>query len=196
MFRIFCIAAAFWATALAAGAAQAETVVGKVIEVADGATVTVLSREGSSLHRVRLAGISAPPANSVLGSRAREGLRRIIRGRIVRIDANALDSAGMMIGTIEIVRSEAECPVPARCKLPIDPGVSQLTAGYAVVDEQTIQFRSEERQQRYAAAQAEAKFHKRGVWQGHRPVVRANTDYEDNAGVYPLRAPEPLTGRR
>lgn len=196
MFRLFCIATGLFAAALATGAAQAEVVVGKVVEVTDGATLTVLSKTGASLHRVRLAGISVPPADSVLGSRAREGLRRIIRGQIVRIDANALDSAGMMIGTIEIVRSEAECPVPARCKSPIDPGVSQLTAGYAVVDEKTIQFRSEERQHRYAAAQADAKIHKRGVWKGHRPVARATTDYEENAGVYPLRAPEPLTGRR
>lgn len=196
MFRIVCIATGFWAAALAAGAVQAEIVVGKVVEVADGATLTVLSKTGASIHRVRLAGISAPPADSVLGSRAREGLRRLIRGQIVRIDANALDSGGMMIGTIEIVRSETDCPVPANCTLPIDPGVSQLTAGYAVVDEQTIQFRSEERRQRYAAAQADAKSHKRGVWKAHRPVVRANTDYEENAGVYPLRPPEPLTGRR
>jgi|CXWL01.1.fsa_nt_gi endonuclease YncB( thermonuclease family) len=196
MFRRFCIATGFLAAVLAASAAQAEVVVGKVVEVTDGATLTVLSKSGASLHRVRLAGISAPSAQSVLGSRAREGLRRIIRGRIVRINANALDSAGMMIGTIEIIRSEEDCPVPANCRLPIDPGVSQLTAGYAVVDEQTIQLRSEERQQRYAAAQAEAKTHKRGVWKAHRPVARANTDYEENAGVYPLRAPEPLTGRR
>lgn len=196
MFRVFCIATGFLAASLAAGVVRAEIVIGKVIEVADGATLTVLSKTGSSLHRVRLAGITAPPTDSVLGSRAREGLRRIIRGQIVRIDANALDSAGMMIGTIEVVRSEEDCPVLARCKLPVDPGVSQLTAGYAVVDENTIRFRSEELQQRYATAQAEAKSRKRGVWKGHRPVVRANTDYEENAGIYPLRAPEPLTGRR
>lgn len=196
MFRLFCIATGFLVAALAAGGAQAEIVIGKVIEVADGATLTVLSKTGASLHRVRLAGISAPPVDSVLGSRAREGLRRIIRGQIVRIDANALDSAGTMVGTVEIVYSAAACPVPAQCKLPIDPGLRQLVAGYAVVDEETILFRSEERQQRYATAQAEAKAHKRGVWQAHRPVVRATTDYEENAGVYPLRTPEPLTGRR
>lgn len=196
MFRVFCIATGFLVAALAASAVQAAIVIGKVIEVADGATLTILSKTGSSLHRVRLAGVTAPPVDSVLGSRAREALRRTLSGKFVRIDANALDSAGMLIGTVEIVYSAAECPVPAHCKLPTDPGFRQLSAGYAVVDEETIQFRSEERQQRYAAAQAEAKKQKLGVWKANRPVVRAKTDYEENAGIYPLRAPEPLTGRR
>ncbi len=196
MLRAFCTAIGFWAIALAAGPASSEVIEGKVIEIADGATLTVLSRQGASLHRVRLAGISAPAVDSVLGSRARESLRRIVRGKTVRIDANALNSSGLVIGTIEIVHSTADCPTHANCKLPSDPGASQLTAGYAVIDEETILFRSEERQRRYLAAQEDAKSHKRGVWQAPRPVVRATTDYEENAGVYPLRPPEPLTGRR
>ena len=67
MNRLLALALVFAASPACAGVIE-----GRVIEVSAGATVTILSRGGASMRRVRLAGVAAP---------ARRAKRRIRRHR-------------------------------------------------------------------------------------------------------------------
>src|SRR5450432_1630910 len=77
--------------------AFAEVIEGRVVEVPDGGTVTVLAREGASLHRVRLAGIDAPGRERPYGNNARASLRRLAVGKTVRVETTAIDAKGLLI---------------------------------------------------------------------------------------------------
>ena len=143
--------------------ASAGLIEGRVIEVSDGDTITVLARQGSSMHRVRLAGVDAPPAASQLGGLARENLRRIVRGKQVRVDTMAMSPKGVLIGVVQVYPNPKDCG-GAGCEAAIDPGLSQLTAGMAGLDKANLAYQSEEAQRRYAFAEAHARTNKLGLW--------------------------------
>ena len=58
--------------ALAAGV-QAETIIGRVVKVVDGDTVTVLDSQMVQ-HKIRLAGIDAPEKTQPFANRSKESL--------------------------------------------------------------------------------------------------------------------------
>jgi endonuclease YncB( thermonuclease family) len=147
---------------LAAGPALAGVIEGRVIEVLDGATLTVLTREGASIHRIRLAGIDAPGKDKAISGSARESLRRMVRGKTVRVETNAIDTRGLLIGNVEIHRTPKDCnnqPCPA-----LDPGLTQLTSGLAVIDKKNLSHQKPAAQKLYMTAQAQAKANRLGVW--------------------------------
>ena len=147
---------------LAAGPAPAGVIEGKVIEVLDGATLTVLAREGASIHRIRLAGIDAPGKERAIGGSSRESLRRMTRGKTVRVETNVIDARGLLVGNVEIRRTPYDCnnqPCP-----PLDPGLKQLLSGLATIDKKNLSHQSPDAQKRYADAEAQAKANRMGVW--------------------------------
>ncbi len=93
---------------LAAGAAQARVLEGRIIEVLDGDTVTVLSN-GTSTHRIRLLGIDAPERGQPHGDLAREHLRRLVRGKAVRVEWERMDDYGRIVGVLLISESAQRC---------------------------------------------------------------------------------------
>jgi micrococcal nuclease len=147
---------------LAAWPALAGVIEGRVIEVLDGATLTVLAREGASIHRIRLAGIDAPGKEKAIGGSSRESLRRMARGKTVRVETNAIDPRGLLVGNVEIHRTPKDCnnqPCPT-----LDPALSQLAAGLAVIDKKNLSHQTPAAQKLYLAAQAQAKANRLGVW--------------------------------
>ena len=148
---------------LAAWPAFAGVIEGKVIEVPDGATLTILSKEGASIHRVRLAGIDAPGKDRAIGGSSRESLRRMARGKVVRVETASIDARGLLVGTVLIERNPKECGHQP-CAPLYDPGITQLSFGLAKVDKSNVMFHSPESQKLYADAQAQAKAHRLGVW--------------------------------
>lgn len=147
---------------LAAWPALAGVIEGRVIEVLDGATLTVLAKEGASIHRIRLAGIDAPGKEKAMGGSSRESLRRMTRGKTVWVETNAIDARGLLVGNVEIHRTPKECnnqPCPT-----LDPGLTQLTSGLAVIDNKNLSHQKPDAQKRYLAAQAQAQSNRLGVW--------------------------------
>jgi len=72
-----------------AGTVHADGLVGKVIKVADGDTLTILV--GKEAHRVRLAGIDAPEKKQPFGNRSRQNLSRLAYGEQAQADCPKRD---------------------------------------------------------------------------------------------------------
>lgn len=151
------------ALVFAAWPALADVIEGRVIEVSDGATITVLATEGASMHRVRLAGIDAPGRDRTYGSNARESLRRLVAGKTVRVETTAIDARGLLIGVVLVVRSPKECG-DQPCAPVLDPGLSQLSFGWAVIDQANLGRQSDAAQKQYAVAEAQARARRVGLW--------------------------------
>lgn len=168
-------AVAALALLFAAWPAFAGLIEGRVIEVPDGTTLTVLSNQGASIHRIRLAGIDLPGKNSAMAGSSRENLRRLARGKTVRVDASTIDARGMLVGHVLIVRGPKDCgsqPCPAL----LDPVISQLSFGLAVIDGSHLAQQSADSQKLYREAQAHAKANRLGVWRetALTPVAQEN----------------------
>ncbi len=156
---------------LAAAPAVAGTIEGRVIEVPDGASITVLAKEGSSIHRVKLAGIDAPGKERAIGGSSRESLRRMTRGKTVKVETTTIDARGLLVGVVLIERSPKDC-TQQPCAPVFDPGVTQLAFGLAKIDKFSLPRHSEETQRLYMTAEAQARTERRGLWRegAHSPA--------------------------
>jgi endonuclease YncB( thermonuclease family) len=159
--------------AVAAGSASAGIIEGRVIEVVDGATITVLSSAGASLHRVRLAGIDAPRKGRDQEGTSRASLRRLASGKTVRVETGAINSKGLLVGAVLIVPDPKECGKDA-CAPFVDPGLTQLGNGLAVIDKSNLDMHRSGTQARYLTAQAQAKANRVGVWRDPHFQLRAD----------------------
>lgn len=173
--------------ALAVWPAAAGLIEGRVIEVTDGDSLTVLSKSGASIHRVRLAGIVVPPRSHPFGDRSRENLRRLLIGRSVRLVSSTLDARGQLVGVVWVTQKEAECRVKP-CPDKLDAGQVQLTKGLAWVDEEQMPRHSAEVQKTYAEAELHAREHRIGLWRDPGPPIRADLRSGD---IRPLRIDDP-----
>ena len=82
---------------LAAG--DLPTIIGKVVAVADGNTLTILDYHNVQ-HKIRLAGIDAPERKQAFGTKAREALADKAFGRFVGVELSGVDRYGREIGRI------------------------------------------------------------------------------------------------
>lgn len=94
-----------WAAALLAVAlllappALAETVLGPVVAIADGDTLTVLTEQREQV-KVRLSEIDTPERGQPWGNRARERLAALTFGRQVEVAVQDTDRYGRMVGRV------------------------------------------------------------------------------------------------
>ena len=63
---------------------------GKVVGVADGDTVTVLSKNNDQI-RIRLYGIDAPESAQAFGAKAKQSLANMVFGKVVRVEEKDRD---------------------------------------------------------------------------------------------------------
>ena len=88
------------AAALAlACAAQAETVTGKVVGVANGDTITVLDADKVQ-HKIPLAGIDAPVKKQAFGNRSKESLSDLVFDKTMNVEKEKRDRYGRQIGKV------------------------------------------------------------------------------------------------
>jgi endonuclease YncB( thermonuclease family) len=129
---------------------------GKVINVHDGDTVTVLDRDNKKFH-IRLQGIDAPELKQEFGSVSQQNLSRIVLGKQVSIFWTKVDKYRRTVGTIKIAGR--------------DQNIEQVKAGLA------WHFKKYEDEQEpldritYAAAEKQARAAKLGLWQDSNPTV-------------------------
>ena len=89
-------------TLIAAGQpALAERITRRVVGVADGDTLTVLT-DGKRQVRVRLAGIDAPERRQPYGTRARQGLSALGFGRAAQVEVEDTDRYGRPVGRVRV----------------------------------------------------------------------------------------------
>ena len=142
---------------------MAGVIEGRVIEVRDGVTLTILANGGSSIHRVQLAGIEAPGKGQAIGDSSRESLRRMASGKKVRVEANSIDSRGILVAIVQIRKDPKDCGSEP-CAPVLDPVLRQLSAGLARFDKAKANVYSQETQRLYAVAEEHARAIRIGLW--------------------------------
>ena len=78
---------------------QADTLLGKVINVADGDTITVLD-DTNIQHKIRLAGIDAPEKRQAFGNVSKQSLSEMVAGQFVAVEWVKVDKCGRTVGKI------------------------------------------------------------------------------------------------
>jgi endonuclease YncB( thermonuclease family)/methylphosphotriester-DNA--protein-cysteine methyltransferase len=128
---------------------------GKVINVHDGDTVTVLDANGKKFH-IRLQGIDAPELKQASGAESQKNLERMVMGKQVTIVWTKVDKYRRTVGTIMLDGK--------------DMNIEQVKAGLAwhfkkYADEQEPKDRVT-----YAQAETDARAARLGLWQDPNPT--------------------------
>src|SRR5262245_2191970 len=79
--------------------AWAGTIVGKVVKVSDGDTLTVLVEQKQV--KVRLIEIDAPESKQAFGQRSRQSLGQLCAGQQATVRYSSLDKYGRVLGRVE-----------------------------------------------------------------------------------------------
>jgi endonuclease YncB( thermonuclease family) len=150
------IQAAIISLALLGAPAWAQMVVGKVVSVADGDTVTVLDADRVQ-HKIRLSGIDAPERSQAFGRRSKEHLASLVAGMQVAVEADKTDRFGRSVGKILLEGR--------------DINLAMVVAGLA------WHYKKYEREQPaydrllYSSAEQEARERRLGLWRDVEPMA-------------------------
>lgn len=82
-------------------AATAETIIGKVVGVHDGDTLTLLDDSKTQI-KIRLAEIDAPESRQPYGSRAKQELSGLVFGRPAAVQVQDIDRYGRTVGRVTV----------------------------------------------------------------------------------------------
>lgn len=127
----------------------AEEIIGKVVGVADGDTITVLDTTNTQ-YRIRLDRIDAPERRQAFGGKSKQLLSSLIFGKIVRIKYEKKDRYGRILGVV--FRGDEEINL-----IMVQHGMAWH---YSYFDNT----------ERYAAAEREARQKKIGLWRDPNPI--------------------------
>lgn len=136
--------------------ATAADIVGRVVGVSDGDTITVLVDNHDRL-KVRLAGIDAPEKSQPFGSVSKKSLSDQVFGKTVNIEANKKDRYGRFLGRV-ISNGTDVC-------------LEQIRAGMAWHYKRYSNEQSESLRREYADAESQARQLKIGLWSEPTPVA-------------------------
>ena len=135
--------------------AQAETLLGKVIHVQDGDSITVLD-DTHTQHKIRLTGIDAPERRQAFGNVSKESLAEQVAGQSVAVEWDKVDRYGRKVGKVLLGG--------------LDSNLVQVKRGLAWHYKKCEREQSPADQQSYAAAEIEARAAKLGLWRDADPV--------------------------
>ncbi len=150
---------------LLAQGAGAEALMGRVVAVSDGDTLTVLDKDKQQ-HRVRLYGIDAPEKAQPYGQRSKEHLSRLTYAKNVRVEWNKRDRYGRIVGKVWV--RPTDC---SNCDLTLDAGLAQLSVGLAWWYRKYAGEQSAEDRARYEFEENEARARRVGLWRDQEPVA-------------------------
>lgn len=125
------------------------TITGRVLEVYDGDTVTIL--DGSRKFRVRFYGIDAPEAAQEYGIESRDLLRELILGKTVAVSVMNVDNYGRAVARI----TSGETDINAKM---VREGAAWHYRQFAP------------HETAYAEAETAARTAKKGLWSAASPV--------------------------
>ena len=135
--------------------AHSETLVGTVVGLADGDTVTVLDASKTQ-YKIRLAGIDAPEKKQDFGSRSRQSLSELVFQKPVRVEYTKTDRYGRIVGKVLVNN--------------VDVSLEQVKRGLA------WHYKAYEREQSpadrtlYAQSETDARRAGHGLWQDASPI--------------------------
>jgi len=145
---------------LIASPAIAEVLVGTVVGVADGDTVTVLDAERRQ-HKVRLQGIDAPERRQAFSEKAKQALSDLVFRREVEVHWEKRDRYGRIVGKVLV--APATCAQPP-CARTVDAALELIRGGLGWWYRHYAKEQSPEDRRRYEAAEARARQAKKGLF--------------------------------
>jgi endonuclease YncB( thermonuclease family)/methylphosphotriester-DNA--protein-cysteine methyltransferase len=128
---------------------------GKVIRVSDGDTIAVLDKDNKQ-HKIRFQGIDAPESKQDFGQASKENLSKMVFGKQVTVVWEKVDKYRRTVGKVLLDGK--------------DVNIEQVKAGFAWHYKKYADEQPPEDRLSYAAAEAEAKAAKRGLWQDPNPT--------------------------
>ena len=133
----------------------ADILLGKVIRIADGDTITILDQTKTQ-HKIRLAGIDAPEKGMPFGQKSKEHLSVLVAGKQVLVETSKVDRYGRKVGKV-IVEG-------------LDANLAQIEAGFAWHYKAYEREQSVVDRQAYDKAEEHAREARKGLWQDREPV--------------------------
>lgn len=133
----------------------AQSIVGEVVAIADGDTLTVLDANRVQ-HKIRLAGIDAPERKQPFGQRSRQMLADLVFRAHVEVIAEKKDRYGRTIG--KVIHQGR------------DVNLVLVSEGMAWHYKQYAREQSAPDRMLYAAAEEEARTQRKGLWRDPHPV--------------------------
>ena len=127
----------------------AEELIGKVIKVSDGDTITVLD-SNNQRHKVRLRGIDAPESQQMHGDISTQSLSELVYDKEVLVTWDKKDKYHRILGKV-VVDSK-------------DANYEQLKKGLAWYYKQYEKDLSDEDKKSYTEAEEWARKHTEGLW--------------------------------
>lgn len=134
---------------------QATTLQGRVVEIADGDTVTVLDANMTQ-HRIRLSGIDAPEKKQPFGQRSQQSLAALVFTKNVTVEYSKRDRYGRIVGKILANNT--------------DMSLEQVRRGLAWHYKTYEREQSGEDRRLYSAEEERARAARRGLWREPNPT--------------------------
>lgn len=141
--------------ALSAHLVHADHLIGLVVRVVDGDTLTVLDDQRTQ-HKIRLAGIDAPEKSQPFGQRSKEHLSSLVFGRRVAVETEKRDRYGRTVGKVVIDGRDAN--------------LAQVVAGMAWHYKKYEGEQSPTDRHLYADAERVATEKRQGLWSDASPI--------------------------
>jgi endonuclease YncB( thermonuclease family) len=127
----------------------AEELIGKVIKVSDGDTITVLDINNQK-HKIRLKGIDAPESQQAFGDISTQSLSELVYDKEVLVTWDKKDKYYRILGKVIVDGNDAN--------------YEQLTKGLAWYYKQYEKDLSDEDKKRYSEAEEWARNYTEGLW--------------------------------
>lgn len=134
---------------------HAATIEGMVVGIVDGDTITVQDARNVR-HRIHLAGIEAPRKFQAYGQRAKDSLSSLVFRLQVSVQTSKRDKYGRELGKVLVGGRDAS--------------LEQIKSGFAWHSKAYEGQQSPEDRRAYAAAEAEARTQRAGLWRDAHPV--------------------------
>ena len=147
----------------------AEEIVGRVVRVADGDTITVLTA-GNMQEKIRFHGIDAPEKDQAFGQKSKQRLSDYVFGKDVTVTWKSKDKYGRILGTVWLGST--------------DINLQMLRDGYA------WHYKRFDSNPTYAAAELEARQNRRGLWVDPNPIPPE--DFRHGRAGAPRTPPTPI----
>ena len=134
---------------------EAARIVGKVVLIQDGDTLTLLDLEEKQ-HRIRLAGIDAPEKNQPFGYASLSHLSDLSYGMLVDATCPKIDRYGRYVCTVSVNGK--------------DINLAQVAAGFAWHYKRFEHEQSPVERDAYRTAEEKARAGRIGLWQDDHPM--------------------------
>ena len=135
--------------------AKAEVLVGTVVGITDGDTITVLAKDNSE-HKVRLMGIDAPEKTQDFGDESKKALSNYIYQKTVTVDYKKLDKYQRKVGKVILDKQDI-------CLAMIELGMAWHYKDYEKEQSKTDR-------DLYSQAELKAREAKIGLWQDNKAI--------------------------